>query len=47
MSEKEEKVVYRCSICDKDFGVVFVVKDEDGKIKNKCTKCFYKKDDTK
>lgn len=39
----EEKIKYRCNICDEEFGVVFVVKEE-GKIKNKCTDCFYGKE---
>ena len=42
----EKELKYLCDICDKKAGVVFLVK-EDGKIKNKCSKCFYGKSDTK
>lgn len=45
MKEEKEinKKLFLCEKCGKKAGVVFVVK-EDGKIINKCTKCFYGKD---
>ena len=42
----EKELKYKCSECGKDVGVVFVVR-EDGKIINKCQKCFYGKPDNK
>lgn len=42
MSEKEEKVIYRCSICDKDVGQVIYNFETK---KWECVKCYYKKDE--
>lgn len=40
----EKELLYLCDVCDKKTGVAFVVR-EDGKIINKCQKCYYKKDE--
>ena len=42
----EKELLYLCDICDKKVGVVFVVL-EDKKRKDKCTKCFYGKNNNK
>ena len=43
---EEKELKYKCSECDKDVGVVFVVLEKTSK-KQLCSKCYYKKDDTK
>lgn len=43
-TDKIKELKYKCSECEKEFGQVFVVK-EDGKIKQKCSECFYKKNE--
>ena len=44
---KEEKgITYICSECEKEARVVFIIK-EDNRIKQKCSKCFYGKNNNK
>lgn len=38
----EKELLYKCFDCPKEIRIVYVVK-EDGKVKQKCQKCYYGK----